>query len=115
MILFFVVSNNPVYTLYNLTFSDVGQGAGNYILNTAGLNGNVYTWIAPVSGVKQGQFEAAEFLVTPKTQQIITGGVDYKISKETMMTADFARSRYDIIHFRTWTKAMMTGARLKLL
>ncbi len=71
----FVVSNNAEYTLYNLAFSSVGQGLGNYILNTAGLNGNVYTWVAPVNGEKQGQYEAAEFLVTPKTQQVITGGV----------------------------------------
>ena len=92
----FVVSNNREYPLYNLGFSSVGQGQGNYILNTQGLNGNAYVWVAPANGVKQGQFEAAEFLVTPKTQQVITGGIDYKISKETMVSADLARSRYDV-------------------
>ncbi len=100
----FVVSNDRNYTLYNLAFSDVGQGLGNYILNTEGLNGNVYNWIAPVNGDRQGQFEAAEFLVTPKTQQVITGGVDYKLSKESLFTADFARSNYDVNTLSTLDK-----------
>jgi hypothetical protein len=92
----FIVSSDRSYPLYNLAFSDVGQGLGNYILNTQGLNGNVYNWIAPVNGDRQGQFEAAEFLVTPKTQQVITAGIDYKPSKESLFTADFARSNYDV-------------------
>ncbi len=74
----------------------MGQGQGNYILNSEGLNGNVYQWISPQNGEKQGQFEAAEFLVTPKTQQVITGGIDYNLSKETSVSADIARSRYDV-------------------
>jgi hypothetical protein len=109
----FVVSNNAEYTLYNLAFSSVGQGLGNYILNTAGLNGNVYTWVAPVNGEKQGQFEAAEFLVTPKTQQVITGGVDYKVSKETFVTADFAGSRYDVNTLSTLDKGNDEGNAVK--
>ena len=39
---------------------------------------------------------AAEFLVTPKTQQIITVGADYAIDKHTQLTADVAGSNYDI-------------------
>ena len=110
----FVVSNDHSYQLYNLSFSDVGQGQGNYILNTQGLNGNVYQWIAPALGDKQGQFEAAEFLVTPKTQQVITAGADYKVSKETTVTADVARSRYDINTLSTKDKGNDAGNATKL-
>src|SRR5450631_1141700 len=110
----FVVSNDHSYQLYNLSFSDVGQGQGNYILNTQGLNGNIYQWIAPALGDKQGQFEAAEFLVTPKTQQVITAGADYKVSKETTVTADVARSRYDINTLSTKDKGNDAGNATKL-
>jgi hypothetical protein len=110
----FVVSSNSAYPLYNLSFSDVGQGLGNYVLSTQGLNGNVYIWVAPLNGDKQGQFEAAEFLVTPKTQQVITGGVDYKVSKETTVTADLARSRYDINTLSTKDKENDVGTATKL-
>ena len=37
----FIVSADHSYPLYNLSFSNVGQGKGNYILNSQGLNGNV--------------------------------------------------------------------------
>jgi hypothetical protein len=110
----FVVSSDREYTLYNLSFSSVGQGLGNYVLNAQGLNGNVYQWVAPVNGDRQGQFEAAEFLVTPKTQQVITGGIDYNISKETQVTADLARSRYDVNTLSTKDKGNDAGNATKL-
>jgi hypothetical protein len=109
----FIVSVDRSYPLYNLSFSDVGQGQGNYILSSQGLNGNSYVWIAPANGVLQGQFEAAEFLVTPKTQQVITAGADYKISKETMVTADVARSRYDVNTLSTKDKENDAGNAVK--
>jgi hypothetical protein len=110
----FIISADRSYQLYNLAFSDVGQGLGNYILNAQGLNGNVYQWIAPANGDKQGQFEAAEFLVTPKTQQVITAGVDYNVSKETTVTADVARSRYDVNTLSTKDKGDDAGSAAKL-
>ncbi len=110
----FIVSADHSYQLYNLSFSDVGQGLGNYILNSAGLNGNVYQWISPTNGDRQGQFEAAEFLVTPKTQQVITAGVDYNVSKETSVTADVARSRFDVNTLSTIDKANDAGSAVKL-
>jgi hypothetical protein len=110
----YVVSNNREYTLYNLGFSSVGQGQGNYVQSSLGLNGNAYQWVAPVNNVKQGQFDAAEFLVTPKTQQVISGGVDYNISKETVVSADLARSRYDVNTLSTKDKDNDAGNAVKL-
>jgi len=110
----FIVSNDRAYVLYNLSFSNVGQGEGNYILNSQGLNGTIYQWVAPVKGDRQGQFEAAEFLVTPKTQQVITAGVDYTISKETSVSADIARSRYDVNTLSTIDKGNDAGTATKL-
>ena len=58
-------------------FTNVGVGYGNYVPDLNGVNGNVYLWIAPVNGVMQGSYEAAQFLVTPKTQRVVTLGADY--------------------------------------
>ena len=110
----FIVSSDRSYPLYNLSFSDVGQSLGNYILNSQGLNGNIYQWVAPANGDRQGQFEAAEFLVTPKTQQVITAGVDYNITKESQLTADVARSRFDVNTLSTKDKANDAGNATKL-
>ncbi|MDP4249645.1 MAG: hypothetical protein Q8918_05980 [Bacteroidota bacterium] len=92
----YVFSADPTHTLYNLSFVDVGVGKGNYIPDPNGTNGNVYKWVPPTANGNQGQFEAAEFLVTPKTQQVITLGADYNVNKETTVSTDLARSRYDI-------------------
>ncbi|HTQ66640.1 MAG TPA: hypothetical protein VMI12_17730 [Puia sp.] len=92
----YVFSTNTNTTLYNLSFTDVGVGNGNYVPSLNGANGNVYMWVAPVNGQKQGQFEAAQFLVTPKTQQVITAGADYAINKNTVLSADLAQSHYDV-------------------
>ena len=50
---------------------------------------------APVAGVKQGSYEPAMILVTPKKQQVINLGIDYAISKRTAVTTEVARSNYD--------------------
>lgn len=92
----FVFSNDATQTLYNLSFANVGQGYGDYVPDLSGINGNVYDWVAPVNGVSQGSYQAAEFLVTPKTQQIVSVGADYALDKHTTMTAELAHSHYDI-------------------
>ncbi|HTR30537.1 MAG TPA: hypothetical protein VMH27_14795, partial [Puia sp.] len=78
-----------------------------------GINGNVYVWVAPVNGVPQGSYEAAEFLVTPKTQQIVTVGADYAVSKNTAITADVAGSNYNINTLSTIQKNNDMGSAAK--
>jgi len=106
-------STNTAVTLYNLSFANVGQGYGNYVPNLNGVNGNVYMWVAPINGVPQGSYEAAQFLVTPKTQQIITLGADYALDKHTTITADVAGSNYNINTLSTIEKNNDEGAAAK--
>jgi hypothetical protein len=106
-------STNTAVTLYNLSFANVGPGYGNYVPVQNGINGNVFIWIAPVNGVMQGSYEAAEFLVTPKTQQIITVGADYALDKHTTITAEVAGSNYNINTLSTLQKNNDEGAAAK--
>ncbi|HMH34417.1 MAG TPA: hypothetical protein VK543_15375, partial [Puia sp.] len=112
----YVFSSNPAATLYNLSFTDVGPGNGNYVPDLNGVNGNVYKWVPPAGGKKQGQFEAAQFLVTPKTQQVISVGADYLIGKRTQLTAELGNSHYDINTLSSRDKGNDNGyaARLQL-
>ena len=102
--------------MYTLSFADVGFGKGDYLPDFNGANGKVYRWIAPVGGVRQGQFEAAVFLVTPKKQQLVSMLVDYDISKKTNITTELAYSNYDINTFSNIDKADNKGyaAKVKL-
>jgi hypothetical protein len=108
-------STNSSVPLYNLSFADVGQGNGDYLPLQNGVNGNVYQWVAPVNGQKQGQFEAAQFLVSPKTLQVMNLGLDYALDKHTMISGDIARSHYDVNTLSTLGKADDNGMASRLL
>lgn len=96
---FYQYSTDPALAKYNLAFTDVGQGNGNYILNFNGANGKVFTFVMPVAGVKQGNFEPVILLVTPKKQQLLDLGADYAINKNTSLKTEVAMSNTDVNTF----------------
>lgn len=92
----FVYSTSADSAHYTLSFIEVGANNGNYIPDLNGANGKVYRWVAPVNGVKQGYYEPAVYLVTPKKQQVANLGVEYNISKNTVLNTEVAMSNYDV-------------------
>jgi hypothetical protein len=92
---FYRYSTNPDSAKYNLSFVNVGQGKGNYIPDPNGANGKVYRFVPLVNNVKQGSYEPAMILVTPKKQQVFNLGIDYAISKRTSVATEVAMSNYD--------------------
>ena len=95
----YIFSTHPDSAMYSLSFIEVGQGFGNYVPDLNGANGKVYRWIAPVNGVKQGSYEPAVFLVTPKKQQVVSVGVDYAMNASTVVNTEVAMSNYDVNSF----------------
>lgn len=95
----YVFSTDPDSARYSLSFLEVGQGFGNYTPDLNGANGKVYKWVAPVNGMKQGNYEPAVFLVTPKKQQVVSAGAEYLISENTSLNAELAMSSYDVNSF----------------
>ena len=77
----------------------MGQGKGNYVPDFNGANGKVYRFIAPVNGIKQGSYEPALILITPKKQQLLDLGLDYAIGKRTSLVTEVAMSNYDVNTF----------------
>lgn len=79
---------NPVYVytqnpesdtlFYEVVFSLVGQGRGNYRQKSSAANGRVYEWVQPVNGIPQGNYEPVELLIAPKRYQMITAGMRYR-------------------------------------
>jgi hypothetical protein len=65
----YVYSTNPDSAKYSLSFIDIGQGNGNYVPDFNGANGKVYKWVAPIGAQRQGRYEPATFLVTPKSNR----------------------------------------------
>lgn len=91
----YVYSTHRDSAKYSLHFVEVGQGRGNYVPLFNAANGKVYQWVQPVAGVKQGNFEPATFLVTPKKHRVLTAGITYQPDEKTTLTTEAAMSNYD--------------------
>lgn len=93
---FYRYSIDPLVAKYSLSFVDVRQGNGNYVPDFNGANGKVYKYVAPIAGIKQGQYEPVQILVAPRKQQIVNLGIDYTINKSTLLKTELATSDNDV-------------------
>lgn len=91
----FVYSTIQNHVRYRVGFSYVGENKGNYILSKNITNGKVYEWTAPLNGTPQGNYEPVTTLTTPKSNQILTMGGDYKLFRNSNLKFDLAATHYD--------------------
>ncbi|MGN6166243.1 MAG: hypothetical protein ACTHOF_17055 [Flavisolibacter sp.] len=84
---------------YSLSFTDLGDGRGNYMPDFNGANGKVFRYVQPVNGVPQGRYEPVVVLVTPKKQQLISFGTEYQIDNNNTLKTEFALSNNDVNTF----------------
>lgn len=96
---FYRYSTDATRTLYNLAFTEVGFGRGNYIADANNANGKVFTYVPRVDGQPQGNYEPVMILITPKRQQLMNLAVDYDIGKSTLLKTEVAASSYDVNTF----------------
>ena len=109
----FVYSTNPERAIYRPSFSNVGQGNGNYTNINSSANGKVYQWVAPINGVKQGSYEPLILLPTPKQRQMAIASSEYKINKNLKTGVELAISNYDVNTFSTTGNANNQGYGVK--
>lgn len=97
----YVYSIDSTKAKYRLTFSNVGQGNGNYKQISASANGKVFQWVMPdtITGVLNGNFEPVVQLITPKKKQMVTAGIDYAFRKTTSLSVEAAVSNNDLNTF----------------
>lgn len=110
----FVYCNNADSAHYRLSFSNVGQGNGNYIQINTIANGRVFKWIQPISNQPQGNYEPVVLLITPKKKQMITLAADYLLSKKTKLSIETAFSNNNINLFSTKDKNDDNGFAIKM-
>lgn len=110
----FVFSQNPEIQLYRLSFSQVGFGNGNYILQNSLANGRVYSWVAPdpLTGQPQGNFAPVILIETPKQTQMFTLGTETNLGNNQIIV-EGALSKNDVNTFSNLASADDYGAGLK--
>lgn len=91
----FEYSNNQEETLYNVRFTQVGPGNGNYILQTTTASGRIFQYVAPVGGLPQGDYEPIVRLIAPIKLQIATVMGGYHPSEKTNVTFELGLSNND--------------------
>ena len=109
----FVYSTNPERAIFRPSFTNVGQGNGNYININSSANGKVYQWAAPINGVKQGSFEPLILLPTPKQRQMAIVSTNYQINKNIKTGLEMAISNYDVNTFSSKGNADNQGYGIK--
>lgn len=110
----FVYSTNADSAKYRVKFSIVGALKGNYIQVTSTANGKVYKWVAPVGGVPQGNYEPLIPLVTPKQNQMATGGFEYSFSSNHNLVMEGSYTKNDINTFSPYDSKNDEGYGYKL-
>ncbi|TAH40423.1 MAG: hypothetical protein EYC69_11475 [Bacteroidetes bacterium] len=101
---YYIYSTNSDSAKWQVTFTDVGFGNGDYILDLSSANGRVYKWVAPAAGIRQGNYTPFAIIVTPKKQQLFTLGADYQFNKKNKLSIETAASNNDINLFSTKDK-----------
>jgi hypothetical protein len=110
----FVFSTDPEWAHYQLGFTFMGAGNGNYRQISSAANGRVFQWVAPQNGIRQGTHEPIVLLVTPKSHQMLTLGADVQISQNTTADFEYALSNRDINLFSDLDKQDNTGHAFKV-
>ncbi len=97
---YFEYSQNEETAKYALSFSNIGNGNGNYIFSQSGINGRVYQWVAPDSlGNLQGNYEPVIQLITPQQRQLFTTGLAYELKNKGVFSAEIGVSNKDVNTF----------------
>ncbi|MER2995952.1 hypothetical protein ABS362_00255 [Pontibacter populi] len=110
----YVYSTNPDSAYYNVRFSEVGQGQGNYIVANTTVNGRVYRWVAPVNGVRQGNYLPVRIVPTPRKKQLITMGAGYELQKGVNVFLEGAASQNDLNRFSNVDAADDNGKAMRI-
>ncbi len=99
----YVYSTNEDSAFYQLSFSQVGQGNGNYVLQEFTAFGRVYRWVKPdtVAGdiVLNGDHEPVILLVPPQKRQMVTLKTEHAFSKKTKLGLEGAVTNVDLNTF----------------
>ncbi|HMO32136.1 MAG TPA: hypothetical protein PKE07_03980 [Lacibacter sp.] len=95
--------------VYSAAFIDVGEGNGDYVQEVIGANGRTFRWVAPQGARKSGRFAPVVRLIAPRSQQMVTGGVDYRLSNRLLLKSELALSRFDLNTFSEKEKGNDAG------
>lgn len=92
----YVFSNNSEDNLFQVNFLFVGEQQGDYELSNSSTISNIYAYVPPISGQKQGSYAPIVQLVAPVQLQLAVLNGSYVPSEKTMIDFELATSKNDL-------------------
>lgn len=92
-----VYTSDPKTGKYTANFSFVGNGNGNYVLDSdKGINGRIFKWVAPdQNGISTGNYSAVKKLIPPTLQQLASISIKTPLSSNMNFNSEIAFSKLD--------------------
>ena len=91
----YVYSNNPEDELYTVRFQNVGENQGNYILSSNNAIENIYEYIMPIDGQRQGNFEPIIKITSPKKRQLAVLNSNTAFNESSELYYEIAGSNFN--------------------
>ena len=110
----FEFSSNADDELYLVSFTVVGPKQGNYMITSSNAISNIYEYIPPISGVKQGDYEPIVQLVAPVKLQLAVVNGSFNPNKNTSVDFEFAASKNDLNLYSSFEDQDNTGVATQL-
>lgn len=89
-------TTDPREKVYQIQFGEVGAGRGNYERVRATTNGQVYQWIAPLSGLPQGSYDTLRAVPLPTQRRMLAVGAEYELSQSETVYGEMAFSERNL-------------------
>lgn len=99
---------------YEVRFSFVGSNRGNYKQSASSANGRVFTWVEPINGIPQGDFEPITPIIAPNKIEMLTIGSTIALNNNNSISVEAVRSVNDKNLFSNIDKQNDVGYGLKL-
>ena len=107
---YFEYSTNENDNLFTVTFSNVNNNEGDYVLSETFANGNVFVYV----GANLGNYQPITQLIAPTKLQVAVLNSSYKPSKKTTILTEVAFSNNDQNLFSTIDNNQNKGIATKL-
>ncbi len=91
----FQQSDNPDSAFYQVAFTEVAMGKGDYVRSSSGLNGKIYEWVSPIEGIQQGNFIPMRVVPLPKKKQMISVNAAYNLGRNNKFFTELAISDHN--------------------
>lgn len=97
----FVYKAGNKQSVWQVSFSKVGENKGYYKKTNTLANGRVFEWISPENGKLLGDYMPVKLLIPPQKMQMVTAGGEIFIKENTKLNFEFSASNKDLNTFST--------------